>query len=278
MIEDHLANRADLTIACLPVPANEAREFGVMAVDAKNRITGFVEKPANPPEIPNQPGVALASMGIYVFSTRLMYDIVMNDVALRRDETTRDFGRDIIPGMLRDGLHLHAHRFQDENRKLKAYWRDVGTLDSYFETSMDLIAIDPQLNLYDRQWPIHTFSPPMPPPKFIHDEPGRRGLATNTIICPGSIISGAEITRSIIGARTKIRSYSQIEDSIIFDDVQIGRNVQIRRAIIDKNVKIPDNMQIGFEPSMDISRGLTVSEQGLTIIAKDENLERFADQ
>jgi glucose-1-phosphate adenylyltransferase len=207
-----------------------------------------------------------------------MYDIVMNDVALRRDETTRDFGRDIIPGMLRDGLHLHAHRFQDENRKQEAYWRDVGTLDSYFETSMDLIAIDPQLNLYDRQWPIHTFSPPMPPPKFIHDEPGRRGLATNTIICPGSIISGAEITRSIIGARTKIRSYSQIEDSIIFDDVQIGRNVQIRRAIIDKNVKIPDNMQIGFEPSMDRSRGLTVSEQGLTIIAKDENLERFADQ
>lgn len=135
MIEDHLANKADLTIACLPVPVAAAREFGVMAVNESNRITGFVEKPADPPEIPNQPGIAMASMGIYVFSTRLMYDIVMNDVAMRRDETTRDFGRDIIPGMLRDGLHLHAHRFQDENRKNQAYWRDVGTLDSYFETS-----------------------------------------------------------------------------------------------------------------------------------------------
>ncbi len=275
MIEDHLANKADLTIACLPVPVAAAREFGVMAVNESNRITGFVEKPADPPEIPNQPGIAMASMGIYVFSTRLMYDIVMNDVAMRRDETTRDFGRDIIPGMLRDGLHLHAHRFQDENRKNQAYWRDVGTLDSYFETSMDLIATDPELNLYDREWPIHTFSLPMPPPKFIHDEPGRRGLATNTIVCPGSIISGAEITRSIIGARSKIRSYSQIEDSIIFDDVKIGRNVKIRRAIIDKNVQIPDGMRIGFDTEYDRSLGLTISDQGLTVIGKDEKLSRF---
>jgi glucose-1-phosphate adenylyltransferase len=219
--------------------------------------------------------MALASMGIYVFSTRLMFEVLMRDVAIRRDQTTRDFGRDIIPGMINEGYHVLAHPFIDENRKQKAYWRDVGTIDAYYEASMDLIAPDPLLNLYDRNWPIQTFSPPIPPPKFVLDMPGRRGLATNSIVCPGSIISGGEAHRSIIGTRSTIRSFALVEDSILFDDVVIGRGAKVRRAILDKNVVVPDGFTIGMDRELDRSRGLTVSPEGLTIVAKDEDLKRF---
>lgn len=275
MIQDHMDHKADLTIACLSVPVAEAREFGVMATNKQRRIIDFVEKPSVPPETPGSPGYCMASMGVYVFSTRLMFDILMNDVAMRRDQTTRDFGRDIIPGMIRDGYHVLAHSFQDENRKDEAYWRDVGTLDSYFDASMDLVSQDPHLNLYDREWPIHTFSTPMPPPKFVHNEPGRRGFAANSIVCPGAIISGAEVIGSIVGAKSKIRSYAKVEDSILFDEVMIGRNARIRRAILDKNVVVPEGFTIGLDRELDRSRGLTISENGLTVVSKDENLDRF---
>ncbi len=275
MIQDHMDHKADLTIACLPVPVAEASDFGVMAIDANRRVSDFIEKPPSPPEIPGTPGMALASMGIYVFSTRLMFEVLMRDVAIRRDQTTRDFGRDIIPGMINEGYHVLAHPFIDENRKQKAYWRDVGTIDAYYEASMDLIAPDPLLNLYDRNWPIQTFSPPIPPPKFVLDMPGRRGLATNSIVCPGSIISGGEAHRSIIGTRSTIRSFALVEDSILFDDVVIGRGAKVRRAILDKNVVVPDGFTIGMDRELDRSRGLTVSPEGLTIVAKDEDLKRF---
>lgn len=275
MIHDHLESRADLTIGCLPVPMVEATEFGVMAIDSKRRIIDFVEKPKIPPEIPGRPGFSMASMGIYIFSTRFMFDILMNDVAMRRDQTTRDFGRDIIPNMIRDGYHVLAHPFQDENRKKEAYWRDVGTLDSYFDASMDLISPDPHLNLYDRNWPIHTFSTPLPPPKFVHDTPGRRGFAANSCVCSGAIISGAEVHGSIVGSKAKIRSYAKVEDSILFDEVQIGRHAKIRRAILDKNVVVPDGLTIGYDRELDRARGMTISENGLTVVSKDENLDRF---
>ena len=275
MIQDHMDHKADLTIACLPVPVAEASDFGVMAIDSNRRVSDFIEKPPCPPEIPGTPGMALASMGIYVFSTRLMFEVLMRDVAIRRDQTTRDFGRDIIPGMLGEGYHVLAHPFIDENRKQKAYWRDVGTIDAYYEASMDLIAADPLLNLYDRNWPIQTFSPPIPPPKFVIDMPGRRGLATNSIVCPGSIISGGEAHRSILGTRSTIRSFALVEDSILFDDVVIGRGAKVRRAILDKNVVVPDGFTIGMDRELDRSRGLTVSPEGLTIVAKDEDLKRF---
>lgn len=275
MIQDHMDNKADLTIACLSVPVSEAREFGVMAINENRQIVDFVEKPEQPPEIPGVPGQSMASMGIYVFSTRLMFDILMNDVAMRRSETTRDFGRDIIPGMIRDGYHVLAHPFQDENRKQQAYWRDVGTLDSYYETSMDLISPDPHLNLYDRDWPIHTFSNPLPPPKFVHDIDDRRGYATDSIVCPGAIISGAGVRRSLVGSMVKIRSYASVEDSILLDNVQIGRHAKVRRAILDKNVTVPDGFSIGYSPEIDLSRGMTITENGLTVVSKDENLHRF---
>lgn len=275
MIQDHMDHKADLTIACVPVPVDEATDFGVMAIDANRRIQDFIEKPLSPPEIPGTPGMALASMGIYVFSSQLMFEVLMRDVAMRRDKTTRDFGRDIIPGMIRDGYHVIAHSFKDENRKHKAYWRDVGTIDAYYEASMDLITPDPLLNLYDRNWPIQTFSPPIPPPKFVLDMPGRRGFATNSIVCPGSIISGGEAHRSIIGTRSTIRSFAVVEDSILFDDVVIGRGAKVRRAILDKNVVVPEGFSIGLDHELDLSRGLTISTNGLTIVAKDEDLKRF---
>lgn len=275
MIQDHMDSKADLTIACLTVPVSQANQFGVMGVDRKHRIVEFVEKPEHPPEIPDNPGLSLVSMGIYVFSTRLMFDVLMQDVAMRREQTTRDFGRDIIPEMIRQGYHVKAHPFQDENRKEQAYWRDVGTLDAYYEASMDLIAPDPLLNIYDRNWPIQTFSPPIPPPKFVLDMPGRRGLATNSIVCPGVIVSGGEVHRSIIGTHSRIRSYSLVEDSILFDEVVIGRNARVRRAILDKNVFVPDGFTIGHDQELDRSRGLTISPEGLTVVAKDEDLRRF---
>ena len=275
MIQDHMDHKADLTIACVPVPVDEATDFGVMAIDANRRIQDFIEKPLSPPQIPGTPGMALASMGIYVFSSQLMFEVLMRDVAMRRDKTTRDFGRDIIPGMIRDGYHVLAHSFKDENRKHKAYWRDVGTIDAYYEASMDLITPDPLLNLYDRNWPIQTFSPPIPPPKFVLDMPGRRGFATNSIVCPGSIISGGEAHRSIIGTRSTIRSFAVVEDSILFDDVVIGRGAKVRRAILDKNVVVPEGFSIGLDHELDLSRGLTISTNGLTIVAKDEDLKRF---
>lgn len=275
MMQEHLDKKADLTIACLTVPVSEASEFGVMSINADHWIQDFTEKPAKPAPMPGQPDLSLVSMGIYVFSTRLMFDVLMQDIALRRSETTRDFGRDIIPGMIQNGYQVLAHPFQDENRKTQSYWKDVGTLDAYYHTSMDLIAPDPLLNLYDRTWPIKTFSPPIPPPKFVLDMPGRRGFATNSIVCPGAIISGGEAHRSIIGTRARIRSFALVEDSILFDGVEVSRGARIRRAILDKNVVVPEGFTIGHDQELDRSRGFTLSDEGLTVIAKDEDLSRF---
>ncbi len=177
MIDEHRANRADLTIACLPVPLAQASEFGVMGVDGGDRVTSFLEKPKDPPGLPGQPELALASMGIYVFNTDVMYELLFQDAA-RKEASAHDFGRDIIPAMIAGGSRVMAYPFRDENRKGAAYWRDVGTLDAYFQTSLDLIQVDPILNLYDRDWPIHTHQPPYPPPKFVHTEGDRRARRT----------------------------------------------------------------------------------------------------
>ena len=185
MIDYHRENRADLTIACLPVPRAQAREFGVMGVDDDQRVTSFLEKPKDPPGMPDQPDKVLASMGIYVFNTDVMYELLFQDAA-RKEASNHDFGRDIIPAMIAGGSRVFAYPFRDENRKEAAYWRDVGTLDAYFQTSMDLIQIDPILNLYDQDWPIHTHQPPYPPPKFVHTEGDRRGAALQFDRLPGS--------------------------------------------------------------------------------------------
>jgi glucose-1-phosphate adenylyltransferase len=276
MITFHRDRRADLTIACLPVRRSLARDFGVMDVDGSGRVVSFLEKPADPPGMPDNPDLSLASMGIYVFATDVMYELLFQDAA-RKEASQHDFGKDIIPPML-DHARVFAYPFRDENRKQAAYWRDVGTLDAYFQTSMDLIQIDPILNLYDRDWPIHTFQPAMPPPKFVHTDPDRRGAAYNSIVCQGAIVSGGQVFRSILSPGVRINSFALVEDSILFDGVDVGRHARVRRAIIDKEVKIPSGFDIGWNREADRARGLTVTDEGVTVVAKSEDLERFMPQ
>ena len=274
MIDFHRANAADLTIACLPVMREEAHHFGVLEHRADGRVTRFIEKPKNPPPSPDGDERVLASMGIYVFNTNVMFELLFQDAA-KQDNSAHDFGRDIIPGMLADS-RVFAYPFRDENRKTAAYWRDVGTIDAYYQTSMDLIAVDPILNLYDRVWPIHTYQPPYPPPKFVHDSPGRMGSATNSIVCQGTIVSGAEVRRSILSPAVRLNSYASVEDSILFEGVNISRYAAVKRAIIDKDVHVPSGMRIGFDPEVDRARGFTVTAGGITVVPKGEDLRRFA--
>ena len=233
-----------------------------------------MEKPTEPPLMPGNSSVSLASMGIYVFNTDVMYEQLFQDAA-KKELSDHDFGKDIIPAMMAAGMRIFAYPFRDENRKTAAYWRDVGTLDAYFQTTMDLIAIDPILNLYDQDWPIHTFQPPYPPPKFVHTDPDRRGAAFNSIVCQGAIVSGGQVFRSIISPDVRVNSYALVEDSILLDGVEVGRHARIRRAIIDKEVKIPAGFEIGWNRELDHARGLTITPDGLTVVAKGEELERF---
>ncbi len=274
MIDFHRDNRADLTVACLPVPLTVAREFGVLGMDSSGRITHFLEKPTDPPPMPGYPDLSMASMGIYVFNTDVMYEQLFQDAA-KKELSSHDFGKDIIPAMMAAGMRILAYPFRDENRKTAAYWRDVGTLDAYYQATMDLISIDPILNLYDQEWPIHTFQPPFPPPKFVHTDPDRRGAAFNSIVCQGAIVSGGQVFRSIISPDVRVNSYALVEDSILLDGVDVGRRARIRRAIIDKEVKIPLGFEIGWNRELDRARGLTITPDGLTVVAKGEELERF---
>ncbi len=224
--------------------------------------------------MPGQPDLSLASMGIYVFNTDVMYEQLFQDAA-RKEASSHDFGKDIIPAMLAAGMRIFAYPFRDENRKTAAYWRDVGTLDAYFQTSMDLISIDPILNLYDQDWPIHTYQPPYPPPKFVHTDPDRRGAAFNSIVCQGAIVSGGQVYRSIVSPGVRVNSYALVEDAILLDGVEVGRRARVRRAIIDKDVKVPAGFEIGWNRELDLARGLTITPEGLTVVAKGEDLERF---
>jgi glucose-1-phosphate adenylyltransferase len=276
MIRDHIQRNADVTVGCLPVPVKDATGFGVIQVDSDNRIIGWQEKPADPQPMPNDPRHAMASMGIYVFTARTMYELLCQDAT--RPESDHDFGKNIIPGMI-GSFRAFTHLFQDKNRKAKAYWRDVGTLDAYYQANMDLIEVDPVLNLYDRDWPIRTYQPQLPPPKFVFSELGgdgaRRGEAHDSMVCPGSIISGGHVRRSILACNVRVNSFAVVEDSILFTSVDVGRHSRIRRAIIDKDVKIPPGTVIGHDLEADRRRGFTVSEYGVVVIAKGEMPEAF---
>lgn len=273
MVRHHVDNRADLTIGVLRVPVGEARNrFGVMETDVDGRVIGFQEKPNGPTPIPGSEDYCLASMGIYVFNTRFLFEQLCRDAT--RQGSGHDFGGDIIPSILETN-RVFAHPFKDENRKHSAYWRDVGTLDAYFEANMDLITVDPQLNIYDDQWPLRTFQPNCTPPKFVFATEDRRGCALDSIVCPGTIVSGGRVERSIIGSNTRVNSFATIEDSIVFDGVDVGRHAKIRRAIIDKGVRIPAGFEIGFDSALDRQRGFTVTENNITVIAKTDGVEHF---
>jgi len=279
LVEYHIEHQADVTVGALRVPTEEAAlQFGVMEIDHNWRIVGFQEKPAHPRTIPGDPRHTLASMGIYVFSARFLFEQLCQDAT--RNESAHDFGKDVIPAII-NTHRVFAFQFFDENRKQDAYWRDVGTLDAYFEANMDLISVDPQLNMYDQRWPIRTLQPNLPPPKFVFAEThaeGRRGCALDSIVCPGSVVSGGRVERSLLGNNTRVNSYATVEDAILFDGVQIGRHAKVRRAIIDKGVHIPAGMQIGFDHDEDRRRGFAISEGGIVVIAKAEGAEHFAEQ
>lgn len=278
MVEFHRKMDADITIGALPVSRDEAKEFGVIQADVDHRILGFQEKPANPATIPSDPDTALASMGIYVFNARFLYECLCDDAT--NPDSDHDFGKNIIPGAI-NSHRVFAYPFMDENRKRDAYWRDVGTIDSYFEATMDLIRVDPQLNLYDDQWPIRAHQPMLPPPKFVFGSEGgptvRRGEALDSIVCQGAIISGGQVHRSVLGPNVRINSYASVEDCILFEGVEVGRRAKLRRVIIDKDVKIPPETEIGIDPVMDAQRGFQVTESGLVVIARGEDLCSNAD-
>jgi glucose-1-phosphate adenylyltransferase len=280
MIQGHIKRGADLTVGCIPVPVKESIHFGVIQADAEERIIGFQEKPREAAPIPGDPHHFLASMGIYVFTARPMYELLCQDAT--RTDSDHDFGRNIIPHII-NTHKVFAYRFRDKNRKATPYWRDVGTLDAYYQANMDLIDIDPVLNLYDRDWPIRTHQPQLPPPKFVFRDEGlgenvRRGEAHDSMVCQGCIISGGHVRRSILAPNVRVNSYTLVDSSILFDGVEVGRHCRIRRAIIDKDVKIPPHTTIGYNLDHDRQRGFTVTEQGVTVIAKAELPETFAER
>ncbi|MCR4411381.1 MAG: glucose-1-phosphate adenylyltransferase [Thermoguttaceae bacterium] len=273
LLEFHIESGALATIGVLRRRrAEAARQFGVMEVDTENRVLGFEEKPADPKPIPGDPEHCLASMGIYVFSARFLFEELCKDATRRGSR--HDFGGDVIPAILPTGK-VYAYPFRDENRKKDLYWRDVGTLDAYYEANLDLVSVDPELNMYDADWPIRTYQPNLPPPKFVFAEEHRRGYALDSIVCAGTIVSGGRVERSILGPQVRVNSFAQVEDSILFAGVNIGRHARVRRAIIDKGVHIPAGAEIGYDPKLDFARGFTVTDSGVTVIAKAEGVERF---
>ena len=278
MIQFHKDMQADLTIGALRVDCQDAKEFGVMQIDSDQRVVGFQEKPSNPRPIPNDPGHALASMGIYVFNTRFLFEQLCQDA--NDPKSHHDFGKNIIPSII-DRHRVFAFPFRDENRKRDAYWRDVGTLDAFYEANMDLVGIDPLLNLYDESWPIRTLQKNLPPPKFVFGSRGdgdRCGLALDSIVCAGTIVSGGRVERSILGTGCRVNSYAQVSDSILFEGVEVGRRARIRNAIIDKGVCVPAGFEIGFDLELDRKRGFTISNNGIVTVAKTEDLSSFAIQ
>ncbi len=277
MIDFHKANNADLTIAALKVNVEEAKAFGVMQINQENRIVGFEEKSPTPKTIPGDDEHCLASMGIYVFNARFLFDQLCQDATLQ--DSAHDFGRNIIPSVI-DSHRLFAFAFQDENSGKQAYWRDVGTLDAYYQANIELTSVEPLLNLYDDHWPIRTDQPNLPPPKFVFDEDsGRRGEAHDSIVAPGVIISGGKVTGSVIGPKVRIEERADVTDSILFRSVQIGQGAVVRRAIIDKKVHIPDGAQIGVDLDLDRRRGFGVTESGIVVVPELEHTgELFAQK
>ncbi len=271
MMAQHLAMDADVTVAAVPVPLQEAREFGVIEVDEQGRIKAFHEKVQNPPPMPGRPDMALASMGNYIFKTNPLLETLERDAVL--ETSAHDFGRDIIPAMVTRGAGAFVYDFETNRVPGEevghAYWRDIGTVEAYWAAQMDLVSVQPAFNLYNQRWPIRTGYTHDPPAKFVfRDEANARvGIATESLVSLGCIISGGRIHRSVLSNRVRVNSFSHIEDSVLFEDVVIGRHVKIRRAIIDKDVEIPSGTEIGYNLVEDRKRWF-VSEGGVVVIPK----------
>lgn len=272
MLAAHLQRQADLTVAVVETEVTRAaRQFGVLQVDTEERIVGFQEKPDAPRPVPERPDICLVNMGVYIFETEALVRTVVEDA---RRSSQHDFGRNIIPAMVPQ-YRVFAFRFTDRNKKEQKYWRDIGTLDSYYEASMDLVQVEPLFNLYDREWPIRTYPAFEPPAKMVFagdgDDPERKGVALDSLVSNGVIISGGRVERSILSPEVRINSYAQVEDSILFDGVDVGRHSRIRGAIIDKGVKVPPGSVIGFDREAD-ARRFTLSPGGVVVIPKGADL------
>lgn len=269
LLQRHIDCNAELTVACVPVPKEEAFHFGIMATDADGRVVGFQEKPReNPATLPDNPDRCLASMGVYIFRTETLVRRVTHDARLK--SSAHDFGKNIIPDMVAAGEAVHAMPFGDMNKKAQPYWRDVGTLDSYYEANMDLVSVSPLLNLYDEDWPIRTCREHVPPAKFVFADPEglRRGQAFDSLVSAGVIVSGGTVVRSILSPNVRINSYSVVEDAVLMNGVDVGRHAVVRRAIVDKRVCIPPGTHIGCNPKED-RRRFAVTASGIVVVPKE---------
>lgn len=269
MLQYHVDEKADLSIACIDVSKNEAHRFGIVGVNKNYRIESFIEKPLDPPEIPDNPGRSFVNMGIYVFNADVLRNVLM-EMETKKIKS-HDFGHDVIPYMVKSKMNIKAYKFLDENKKLTPYWKDIGTIDSYYEASMDLISVTPEFNLYDLNWPMRTYQYQYPPAKTVSHEAERVGRSLNSLICDGSIVSGGLVEKSLIGPNVRVNSYSYVTESIIMNNCNIGRHAKIRKAIIDKNVTVPEGYEIGFDLQKD-KKKFIVTESGIVIIAKNQVL------
>ena len=265
MLAAHAESEADVTVGCIEVPLEQAGAFGVMAVDEQYRITEFVEKPDHPQSLPGNPGRALASMGIYVFSTGFLYEELLRDCVAA--DSSHDFGRDIIPSIIHRS-RVMAYPFRDPLTGMQAYWRDVGTIDSFWEANMELIGVTPELNLYDAKWPIWTYQEQTPPAKFVFDDEGRRGMAVDSMVAGGCIVSGSRVRRSLLFTDVHVHSYCRIDDSVVFPQVDIGRHCRIRRAVIDRRCMVPPGTVIGYDHAEDVRR-FNVSSKGVVLVTPE---------
>ena len=269
MIRQHVDTGADVTIGCLTVPRAEASAFGVMAVDATDRITSFLEKPADPPGTPEDPNVTLASMGIYVFKWSFLRDLLIRD--MEDDNSSHDFGNDLIPEIVKNGK-AQAHRFTEScvrsSPDAPAYWRDVGTVDAFWKANIDLTDFTPDLDLWDRDWPIWTYSESVPPAKFIHDEPERRGIAVSSMVSGGCIISGTEIRQSLLFTHVNTNSFASLDGAVVLPYVNVARHARLKNVVIDRGVRIPEGLVVGEDPIED-AKWFRVSEGGITLITQD---------
>jgi glucose-1-phosphate adenylyltransferase len=266
MLDVHIARGASLTLAAIEVPVAETRRFGVLEVDEDSRVTAFREKPEQAAPTPWNPGYCLGSMGIYIFD----FDFMVRELQRDAEQTTsHDFGKDIIPKLVAGGERVYAYLFWDENKKESKYWRDVGTIDAYFEASMDLVQVDPVFNVYDPDWPLRTYQPQLPPAKFVFAEDGRRGSATQSIVSSGCIVSGSQVQRSILCTGVRVHSYCDVEDAILMPNVTVNRHARVRRAILDREVVVPRGAIIGFDPAEDRRRH-TVSDGGVVVVTPGE--------
>ena len=266
MLRVHQERNAAVTLATIEVPVADASRFGIIAVDETERVTGFQEKPAHATHVPGSPDLALASMGVYIFDTDVIVRALEADANL---PTNHDFGKDIIPALIHD-VPVYSYRFYDENKKAAKYWRDIGTLDAYFEANMDLCQVNPEFNLYDPEWPLRTYQPQAPPATFVFAETGSRcGQALDSVISPGCIVSGSRIAGSVLCPNVRVHSFCEIEECILMPGVRVGRHARIRRAIIDRDVLIPRGALIGYNAEEDRRRH-TLSESGIVVVTVDD--------